>query len=361
MLANKIEHYGFRDKILDLLKDFVSNRKYFVSTNGLKSTTKTLNIGVPQGSTLGPLLFLLYINDMCNCSSILDFTQFADDTTLTASGPHLNILTQAIESERNKVLDWLRANRLIINLTKTHSMLFTNKRCNRKISIRVDNTVLEQKSECKFLGIIIDDQLNWKAHINYISSKISKTIAILRLLKYTFPKHILRTLYMSLIYPYFIYCNVIWGATDKTLIEPLIILQKKAIRIISRVYYNEHTDPLFTSLNLLKLPQLYDLNCLLFIYRCLYSNKLNSYRNKMIRNSDLHNYNTRNNSDYRLPGNRLKKIRQSYFYKGIELWNKINQTEISYKPNLSFKANLAYFKRCNKKKIILNILFNDTN
>ncbi|CAL4254041.1 unnamed protein product, partial [Meganyctiphanes norvegica] len=104
-------------------------------------------------------------------------------------------------------------------------MLFSNKRYDRKISIRVNNTVLEQKSECKFLGIIVDDQLNWKAHINYISSKISKTIAILRLLKYTFPKHILRTLYMSLIYPYFVYCNVIWGAADKTIVEPLIILQ----------------------------------------------------------------------------------------------------------------------------------------
>ena len=84
-------------------------------------------------------------------------------------------------------------------------------------------------------------------------------------------------------------------------------------------------------------------------------------RNKIIRNSDLHNYNTRNNSDYRLPGNRLKKIRQSYFYKGTELWNKINQTEIPYKPNQSFKSNLAYFKRSIKKKIISNLLFNDTN
>ncbi|CAL4070278.1 unnamed protein product [Meganyctiphanes norvegica] len=307
ILAKKLEHYGFRGKMLDLLKDFVCNRNYFVSTNGLKSATKTLNIGVPQGSTLGPLLFLLYINDMCNCSTLLEFTQFADDTTLTASGPHLNELTQSVESELNKVLDWLIANKLIINLTKTHSMLFSNKRCERKISIRVNNTVLEQKSECKFLGIIVDDQLNWKAHINYISSKISKTIAILRLLKYTFPKHILRTLYMSLIYPYFVYCNVIWGAADKTIVEPLIILQKKAIRIISRVYYTEHTAPLFISLNLLKLSQLYDINCLLFIYTCLYSNKLNSYKDKMFRNSDFHNYNTRNNSDYRLPGSRLKK------------------------------------------------------
>ena len=121
-------------------------------------------------------------------------------------------------------MDWLLANKLIINLKKTHTMLFTNKRCNRKITISANNTPLEQKTECKFLGVVVDDQLNWKAHIQHISNKISKTIAILRYLKYTFPKHILRTLYLSLVYPYLSYCNIVWGGADKTNIEPLIIL-----------------------------------------------------------------------------------------------------------------------------------------
>ena len=172
ILATKLAHYGFRGTFLELLLNFISNRNYFVSTNGSKSITKTVNIGVPQGSTLGPLLFLLYINDMCNSSSELDFNQFADDTTLTLSGPDLHPLTQVLETELEKVLDWLVVNKLIINLTKTHSMLFTNKKEERIISIRARDTVLEQKSECKFLGVIVDDDINWKPHINYISSKI---------------------------------------------------------------------------------------------------------------------------------------------------------------------------------------------
>ena len=147
ILAQKLEHYGFRGKFLDLILSFISNRNYFVSANGFKSHTKTVNIGVPQGSTLGPLLFLIYVNDMCNSSSILEFIQFADDTTLTLSGPKLNNLTLLIETELGKVLDWLIANKLIINLTKTHTMLFTNKREGRIISIRANDTVLEQKSE----------------------------------------------------------------------------------------------------------------------------------------------------------------------------------------------------------------------
>ena len=353
ILAQKLEHYGFRGKFLELIQSFISNRHYFVSANGIKSDTKMINIGVPQGSTLGPLLFLIYINDMCNSSSILEILQFADDTTLTLSGPKLNTLTQLIETELGKVLDWLLANKLIINLTKTHTMLFTNKREERSISIRAHNTILEQKSECKFLGIIVDEDINWKKHINYISNKISKTIAILRLLKYTFPKHILKTLYMSLIQPYLNYCNIIWGAADKTTLEPLIILQKKAIRIINRVHYLEHTEPLFTSMKILTLTQTYKLNCIMFIYKCLYTDKFICFKNKMKRNSEYHNYNTRNSSDYRLPGSRLKQVRQSFFYNGLKLWNDgIDQHLIIYIPTRSFKVNQSSFKRTIKAKII---------
>ena len=160
ILIQIIEHYVFRGKFRDLLVSFISNRKYFVRANGLNSDIKTTHIGVPQGSTISPLLLLLYINDMKNASSLLDFIQFADDTTLTMSGPQLDILTKVIEEDFGKVLDWLLANRLIIKLSKTHSMLFANKKVERNIIINANNTVLEQKSECKFLGIMTDDEIN---------------------------------------------------------------------------------------------------------------------------------------------------------------------------------------------------------
>ena len=224
-------------------------------------------------------------------------------------------------------------------------MLFTNKKENRTLNINAHNTVLEQKSECKFLGIIVDDEISWKPHINYISSKISKSIALLRILKYTFPKHILKTLYMTLIYPYFNYCNIIWGAADQTAIEPLTKLQKKAIRIISRARYLDHTEPLFISMALLTLSELFNLNCILFIYKCSYTNQFIDFSNRMIRGSDINDHNTRSNSNFRLLEDSLKRIHQSFFYKGIDHWNKLSPEVYIYHPNVTFKVNFSYLRK----------------
>ena len=173
IIETKLEHYGFRGIFLDFLMNFIKERKYFVSVNGLKSEINTVNIGVPQGSTLGPLLFLLYINDMKNCSKILKFIQFADDTTILYSHSNIAQLKTILEAEANKVINWLSANKLIINFTKTHSMLFTNKRGNLKLLLKLQSINLEEKSETSFLGVIIDNKLTWKQHTQFIANKIS--------------------------------------------------------------------------------------------------------------------------------------------------------------------------------------------
>ena len=203
ILKTKLEHYGFRSNFLNFIMNFIENREYFVSANGHISHTRTVNIGVPQGSTLGPLLFLLYINDMVNCSNVLNFSLFADDSTASHSDSDLNTALDTLKVEFTKVLEWLSANKLIINLQKTHLMLFTNRARPASISLNIDDSIITEQTETKFLGIIVDNQLNWKAHIKHITNKVSKSVAILRLLRYIFPKNILETLCQSLTHSYF--------------------------------------------------------------------------------------------------------------------------------------------------------------
>ena len=171
ILKTKLEHYGFRGNFLNFLMNFIKNREYFVSANGHTSNKRTVNIGVPQGSTLGPLLFLLYINDMVNCSDILKFSLFADDSIASHSDTDLNTTLNTHKDEFSKVLEWLQANKLIINLQKTHMMLFTYKTRPATLSININNNVITEINETKFLGVIVDNQLNWNAHIEHISNK----------------------------------------------------------------------------------------------------------------------------------------------------------------------------------------------
>ena len=338
ILEAKLEHYGFRGDFLKFLMSFICNRKYFIHVNGANSKTNIVNIGVPQGSTLGPLLFLLYVNDMKFSSSLLKFIQFADDTTLGYRCKNFDLLKETLEKEGKKVMEWLFANKLLVNLSKTHVMLFSFKRNVPKLSIKINNFELEEKGEINFLGVQIDNKLTWKTHITHICSKVSKSIAILRLVRSIFPKNILKMIYMLLVHSYLNYCNLIWGAAHYSIIEPLFKLQKKAIRIITNSYYLEHTTPLFKDYKLLTVHQVYILNCILFIYKCMKCNQYLEFRARINANSDIHDHNTRR-KDLRVNTKpRLTICKKSCLYFGIDKWNLLS-------PRIKYLNSVDYFKK----------------
>ena len=272
ILLGKLAHYGIRGIVLDLFRSYLQNRYQYVSYNGSTSTQKKIVCGVPQGSILGPILFLIYINDIVNCSDILKFILFADDTNLYHSDSNFSRLISTLNFELHKLSDWLQCNKLSLNVKKCHYILFGHKKIplrDCRLLVVIDGHVLEKVERTKFLGIIIDAKLTWSDHVNYISLKILKGIGIMCKLRSILPSSVLLTLYYTLIYPYLTYCIVIWGCANMSTLHKLVILQKRAIRIVTCSSYLAASNPLFVRLRLLKLSDIYRLQLAVFMFKYL--------------------------------------------------------------------------------------------
>ena len=275
----------------------------------------------------------------------MKFILFADDTTVLFENKNINVLNNVLLEEINKVMKWFSVNKLLINLSKTNTMLFTNKRGNPKLHIFVEDILLEEKQSVTFLGVIIDNKLLWKDHIKLVCSKISKSIGILCYLRHVYPLHILRMLYMSLIFSYLNYCNLVWGSACDSHLKPLLTLQKKAVRIITKSAYDERSAPIFKSLKILQVPKIHKLNCLSFMFKSLKSNDYPSHRNKILQNSANHNYETRHRDLFYTPKERLEICRKSYLSKGIAFWNELDDEVKNLKT-------LKFFKNAIKSSIL---------
>ena len=186
--------------------------------------------GIP-GLFTRPLLFLLYRNDLCNVSKVVDFILFADDTNIFFSHKDFNLLPEILNSEMLKLTQWCRANKLSINFKKSNFMVFRprQRRQTLDISIQIDNNVIEHVKETVFLGVILEEQLSWKPHILSVSRKISKSIGIIHKSSFCLPKPSLRSLYYSLLYPYLTYCISVWGSTYQSNLNRIIIKSNLSI------------------------------------------------------------------------------------------------------------------------------------
>ena len=191
ILLNKLFAYGFRGVAYTWIESYLKNRVQYVHYNGMSSYKLTCNIGVPQGSILGPLLFLLYINNIHSASEVSDFILFADDTTILFHDKDLNGVTLQAEVEFTKIIHWLNANKLSLNIKKTKVLIFDNKRHDdTNLYLSLGGTVIKPSSHTKFLGILIDNKLNWKEHISYITKTIARENGIIyKTKKFSSPKY----------------------------------------------------------------------------------------------------------------------------------------------------------------------------
>src|SRR3984885_15376093 len=182
ILLKKLENYGIRGTSLQWFHSYLDNRQQLVKCNDQFSNLRIIRYGVPQGSNLGPLLFLLYINDLPSASTLLHFILFADDTNIFYSHKSLDSLMKLVNSELSTAADWFKANRLSLNLNKTSFIIFHSHRKSilmQDLTIFIDNIPIQQVRSTKFLGVYVDENLTWTDHIAHISNKIAKNVGII--------------------------------------------------------------------------------------------------------------------------------------------------------------------------------------
>ena len=169
-----MNHYGIRGIALEWIRDYLSKRKQYVIYNNVKSPIENVVMGVPQGSMLGPLLFLLYVNDMSNVASNLYFIQYADDTSIFVKGSSLLSISKIMNNGMKQVNEWLKNNRLSLNVSKTNYMIMSGKGKNfneNDCELMIDNYTLKCVDRIHFLGLILDNKFTWKYHIDHIYKK----------------------------------------------------------------------------------------------------------------------------------------------------------------------------------------------
>lgn len=346
ILLQKLEHYGIRGSANAWVKSYLENRNQFVYYNGTKSNFQKVRCGVPQGSILGPLLFLIYINDLPSVSQLLSMFMFADDTNVFISGKCLKQLEVTMNNELSVLSEWLRSNKLSLNVSKTHFMIFSppRKKENHIVSLNIENCPLHKVHQTKFLGVILDSKLSWKPHVAYIKGKISKSIGIIHRAKQFLNRQSLISLYYAFVYPYITYCITVWGGANNTTIHPLIVAQKRAIRCISCVPKRSSTAPLFRDLKILDFHSVYKLHVLMFVYKYNQSMFPSTFNDFFTMNADIHRYSTRQTSNFYPPRYKLDVSQTGFKYNGCKFWNSLSSdVKNLHVSHSTFKKRLIGF------------------
>ena len=295
ILLKKLDHYGIRGVANAWFKSYLCNRKQFVSINGVDSDLKPMNFGVPQGSVLGPLLFLIYINDLHSTIKYSTTRHFADDTNLLIKNKSLKQLKKQLNFDLCYLTSWLKANKISLNASKTEILIFRNPRkpINYNLKIKLDGKRLYPSKCVKYLGILIDPHLNWSYHVKTLAPKLSRAIGMLAKIRH-FTVENLRNIYFGIFSSLLNYAAQIWGQRPNKHIKRIMKLQDRAIRIINFANYREPTSKLYQKSEILKFKDNITLNNYIYAHDSLHRHLPTALLDKFVYLDDSHHHFTRN-------------------------------------------------------------------
>ena len=296
--------------------------------------------------------YISYINDLTNVSSFFMPILFADDTNLFCTGTDLKESIRLVNEEISKIYDWVNANKLSLNIDKTNFMLFTPKNVSHCIDDIVINQIkIQEVKETKFLGVIIDNKLKWSAHIMYISKKIAKGIGILLKSRKVFDNDTLLSLYHTFVYPYLHYCIHVWDKAYNTHLNDLVVLQNKAMRMISGVPPRTNMDRFYVEMSILTVKRIYNYSIGVFMYKCVNKMTPDVFDNFFRNISDIHQHNTRNatQKQFYITYRGTTRGQKTFSYCGPHIWNLII-------TNINPNSAIGSFKKCLVSYFLLSMM-----
>ena len=349
ILLSKLDHYGIRGKSNIWMRSYLSNRSQYVSINGSPSPKLEVSCGVPQGSILGPLLFLIYINDMHNALQLCVVHHFADDTNLLYSNKDPKIIKKVMNNELKLLFEWLCANRLSLNVGKTEFIIFRPPKrvLHKRIILSLNRKNIYESPKIKYLGLILDSRLTWSHHINELSKKLNRAVGMLYKIREFCPKIVLRSLYFSIFNSHLNYGIPVWGNADQHYMHKLVLLQKKAIRAITFSDFKAHSSPLFKDMNILKINDIYECQLASLMWDYEHNTLPNSLFCLFKKRNEIHNYNTRSAHAGKLSVNKSNTKRyglKSFHVQGSKILNNLLDEEL-YKESKSKSSFLRNFKK----------------
>ena len=317
LVIDKLQNIGIKNLELEWFRSYLNNRKQKVVFNGATSGERLITCGVPQGSALGPLLFLIYINTLPNAVKHSKINMFADDTAIFLNGKKSKDIEQQLNSDLRSISCWLEQNGLAPNASKCECILIGTPqklRTEQPIQLRLGQNNIKMVNSSKYLGLMVDAHISWSEHVDALSKKVSSRIGLMSRIRNYLDSSTSKLIYNAIVLPLFDYCDVVWDCCNASSKVKLQNLQNHARKVILK---SESPQSKWLTLD-----ERRRFHKAAFMYKCLHHED-NGFELYCTRRSEIHHHNTRRKNDFAIPKPKTEQLKRTFQYSGIQIWNSL--------------------------------------